>query len=347
MAKYSSSGWHGQITRHSNARKTGHAGGTYAGWRTMTSAQRHNAKQDRIMDYWHQGLKEKDNLSQKKYNKPYDELSDNKKKKIDYLHSDLKDSDNEPTNKSETLKLSYLGKDDWGRKTYVDLNNKERFYKKVDGILHTVTDKGEPDIPIKRPAIINKETTKNDFYKKTEGAFLNKEDYKKSLNKTLAERTSDHDSEKKISAPLKKEIAYIPAPPIKEANNLPVQVSIIVPSTKQKNKNIGEKEFKKRVDETKKELDKIFGADTSVQTLGSYFDGKELIEETGAKIESSTTIPKYKKNIKKIVNFTEDKRKKWGQDTMALQIEGRLFVVPKKGFIDDDKKTKNKPIPVT
>ena len=90
MAKYSGSGWHFQTTRHSNARKYGKAGGSYAGWRTMTSAQRHNAKMDRIMENWHQELKEKDNLSQQKYNKSYDELSNEEKHKIDYKHAEKK-----------------------------------------------------------------------------------------------------------------------------------------------------------------------------------------------------------------------------------------------------------------
>lgn len=90
MARYSGSGWHFQSVRHSNARKYGKAGGKYAGWRTMTSAQRHNAKIDRIMENWHQQLKEKDNISQQKYNKSYDKLSNEEKHKIDYKHAEKK-----------------------------------------------------------------------------------------------------------------------------------------------------------------------------------------------------------------------------------------------------------------
>ena len=65
MAKYNGMGWHKQSIRHSNARKYGRAGGKYAGWRTMTSAQRHNAKQERIMENWHQELKEKNEARMK------------------------------------------------------------------------------------------------------------------------------------------------------------------------------------------------------------------------------------------------------------------------------------------
>jgi hypothetical protein len=50
MAKYSGSGWHFQSVRHSNARKYGKAGGTYSGWRHMTSAQRSNAKLERASE---------------------------------------------------------------------------------------------------------------------------------------------------------------------------------------------------------------------------------------------------------------------------------------------------------
>jgi hypothetical protein len=81
--------------------------------------------------------------------------------------------------------------------------------------------------------------------------------------------------------------------------------------------------------------------------MGTYWDGTELIKEKGAKVESSTTIPKYKTKINKIIHYADKKRDKWGQDTIALQVEGKLFVIPKKDYIDDDKKTKNKPILVT
>jgi hypothetical protein len=47
MAKYNSSGWHFQSTRHSNARRTGHAGGTYS------SFEHHDGKSKPQIIYTH------------------------------------------------------------------------------------------------------------------------------------------------------------------------------------------------------------------------------------------------------------------------------------------------------
>lgn len=144
--------------------------------------------------------------------------------------------------------------------------------------------------------------------------------------------------------------ATIPPPPLKSSNNLPVQVSMIVPSTKNvkgKSVDISDRELAKRVNETKKEFDVTFGGDSAISEVGSYYDGEKLVNERGVIVESSTSIPKYKKNIKKISEFVEKKRQDYNQQTMAVKVEGRLFVTPKQDFIADDKKTKNKMIPVT
>lgn len=195
---------------------------------------------------------------------------------------------------------------------------------------------------------------------------------KKSLEKGIKvelEHTKDRQIAKEISKDhLSEDASYydkleqmektptIPPPPLESANNLPVQISLIVPSTSNvkdhkgdlKSKKIKPQQFTKRVNEVKKEFIKRFGADTAVQEVGSYtMDGK-LVKERGVIVESSTTIPRYKKNIAGIARFTEAKRKSFGnQDTMALKVEGRLFVTPKKSYIHHDRKTYKKPIPVT
>lgn len=48
----------------------------------------------------------------------------------------------------ETLKVKNIGVDDWGRKTFINVENHSRIYKDVDGVMHTTSKDGEPDSPI-------------------------------------------------------------------------------------------------------------------------------------------------------------------------------------------------------
>ena len=97
------------------------------------------------------------------------------------------------------------------------------------------------------------------------------------------------------------------------------------------------------------EFDKNFGGDTSINTVGSYWDGRKqkLIKEKGTKIESSMTSEQYRDNIGKITLFVEKKRREWEQDTLPLEIEGRLFITPKKDYIADDEDSQGSLIPIT
>ena len=48
-----------------------------------------------------------------------------------------------------TLKVRYDHEDFWGRKLYRNVIKEHRVYADVDGTLHTYTDDGEPDCPIR------------------------------------------------------------------------------------------------------------------------------------------------------------------------------------------------------
>ena len=46
------------------------------------------------------------------------------------------------------LRIKYIGEDDWGRRSYINVDRPDRVYKDVDGVLHTSTKCGEPECPI-------------------------------------------------------------------------------------------------------------------------------------------------------------------------------------------------------
>jgi len=134
----------------------------------------------------------------------------------------------------------------------------------------------------------------------------------------------------------KKPWRVIETPPVGEpVNNLPVQVSIVVPSTVEQ-EQIDRETFEKRVEETKRWFDSKFGGDTTTRGVGGYLADDNLIEEPVAVVESSMAIDTYKQHADDIAKFIKSRRQAWQQDTIAYQIEGRLFIYPKKDYIDDD-----------
>ncbi|GAG12478.1 unnamed protein product [marine sediment metagenome] len=129
---------------------------------------------------------------------------------------------------------------------------------------------------------------------------------------------------------------FIRAPPLKSINNLPVQVSVIVPSTEKEIK-IPQPEFEKRIESEKKWFSRRFGGDTSVKTEGSFFDGNDFIVEKGVSVESSMSVDTYNKKRRLLAKHLLDRQKQWKQDTMLMKIEGKVFIAPKRPYIDHDK----------
>lgn len=131
-------------------------------------------------------------------------------------------------------------------------------------------------------------------------------------------------------------IRFIPKPPFLSQNKLPVQIGIIVPST-EKDKKISDKEFEKRIDQEKRWFTNRFGGDTSIKTVGSYFDGGKFILEKGILVQSSTNVDTYMKKRNLLAKHLLDRKKQWKQDSMLMKIEGQDFIVPKKNYIKHDK----------
>ena len=129
-----------------------------------------------------------------------------------------------------------------------------------------------------------------------------------------------------------------------KANRLPVQFSIIVPST-EFDKKIKAKDFTKRIDSEKKYFDKKFGGDTTIREVGSYVlkKGKKdiLIKEKGAVVESSTIPAVYNKNRSSLASHIKKRQKDWKQNSVLFRIQSESFIYPKQPFIPSaDKKGK-------
>ena len=131
-----------------------------------------------------------------------------------------------------------------------------------------------------------------------------------------------------------------------KANRLPIQFSIIVPSTK--GKVVRNDLFPKRVKEEKEFLTKLFGGDTAIEGSGSYIQKdngkKSKTFERVMVVEASTTPLSFEKGRGKLMKHIEDKHKEWKQDTVFFKIEGESFIYPKRDYIDSDKAREGKKI---
>jgi len=119
-------------------------------------------------------------------------------------------------------------------------------------------------------------------------------------------------------------------PPLgRKATKLPIQFSIIIPSTKEENKPITPKEFKKRIKETAKFMSSRFGGDTAIKGMGDWVDNNKLTREKVVIIESSMTKKDYEKHKEELAKFIRNKREEWGQQTIGYFLEGDFYIFPK------------------
>ena len=130
-----------------------------------------------------------------------------------------------------------------------------------------------------------------------------------------------------------------------KSNRLPIQFSVLVPSTKL-DKKISTAEFNKRVDSEKKFMSRTFGGDTAIKNEGNFElkeKGKKpiLIKEKNVLVESSTTTTRFNKNRSKLVRHLKAKQKQWKQNSVLYKLEGEAFIFPRQDFIPHEK-TKRK-----
>jgi len=107
------------------------------------------------------------------------------------------------------------------------------------------------------------------------------------------------------------------------------KVAIYVPSTKNINDKISEKQFKKRIKEVVSFLRTKLGGTTRIAGIGDYYSSelKRPVAERIAKIESYTNKKDYYAVDQDIKKFLETKKKSWSQESIAYNYMGEMFFV--------------------
>lgn len=106
-----------------------------------------------------------------------------------------------------------------------------------------------------------------------------------------------------------------------------IHIVIYVPSTKQFSKPVTGREFKKRIRETAKFLNRTFGGTTRISGIGSYTLNEKIIDERVVKVETFTKVKDYHKADLKVKKFIQQKRRSWGQDSIGYEFEETMHFV--------------------
>ena len=109
---------------------------------------------------------------------------------------------------------------------------------------------------------------------------------------------------------------------------LPLQMAVYVPSTKDKNVGVTKQEMDERVLEVKSYLAELFGGFNSVKVEGGFESSdKGLIEEDAVRVVAFASQegfePKFEKLVSKIKTWCKD----WSQESIGLEFENDLFYI--------------------
>ena len=111
---------------------------------------------------------------------------------------------------------------------------------------------------------------------------------------------------------------------------LPIEVSVLVPSTKNASDKIGKAEFANRIEETQNYLSTLFGGFTSQDAEGGYTsEEKGLINEDVYEVTSFASAKDFKNKFETLVNQVKQWCKSWGQESIGLILEGDMFYIDK------------------
>jgi hypothetical protein len=117
---------------------------------------------------------------------------------------------------------------------------------------------------------------------------------------------------------------------------LPLQMAVYVPSTKDKNVNVTKKEMDERVLEVKSFLANLFGGFNSVKVEGGFESSdKGLIEEDAVRVVAFSTEDGFENKFEKLVYQVKMWCKEWSQESIGLEFENDLF------YIESDSKYAN------
>ena len=113
----------------------------------------------------------------------------------------------------------------------------------------------------------------------------------------------------------------------KNTFHLPVEMAVIVPSTKNIKDPIGKAELEKRTNEVRRKLIQLFGGNTTVKGVGGYrLEGKEIREDVNM-VYSYSKRKDWVKHRQKLLKYLQEKKKEFGQAFLGIIFETDLYYI--------------------
>ena len=123
---------------------------------------------------------------------------------------------------------------------------------------------------------------------------------------------------------------------------LPLEVSVYVPSTREASQIISKREYNQRIEEVQRYLADLFGGFSSVSVEGGYVSSeKGLIHEDATRVVAFASREGFEKKLDTLLKQIVDWCAKWSQESMGFEFEGDLFYIEATSKFNDGGETDN------
>jgi hypothetical protein len=112
---------------------------------------------------------------------------------------------------------------------------------------------------------------------------------------------------------------------------LPLEISVYVPSTQEASQIISKREYSQRIDEVQSFVAKLFGGFSSVSVEGGYVsDEKGLIQEDVTRVVAFASRVDFEDKLDTLLKQIVEWCGKWSQESIGFEFEGDLFYIDAK-----------------
>lgn len=125
----------------------------------------------------------------------------------------------------------------------------------------------------------------------------------------------------------------IELPVSENITRLETEIAIYIPSTQgvKAQRSLNQHEMELRVKTVQRFLSKLFGGFTSFNAQGGYvLNTGELVGENVTRVTAFAEVSATKEHANTLISKCNYWANKWGQESIGLEWEGDLYLIPKK-----------------
>lgn len=207
----------------------------------------------------------------------------------------------------------------------------------VDYYINNEDDETLNDFGVPERALENRDKYYKEIFQKISDQFEDEEIYYKFRELNLdeaSEEPEDYAHGGKIEDKIKERLS--------KSFELPLQMAIYVPSTKDKNVVISKDELAYRVKVVEKYLATLFGGFNSAKVDGGFQSSdKGVINEDAVRVVAFANPEGFEPKFEKLVNKVKEWCRLWSQESIGLEFENDLFYIEQDSKFAKGGKVKN------